>query len=309
LNHRRIRALVKRHRPDVLHANNGGYPGGESVRLAPIAAAREGVPSVQFVHNMAYPPAIPARVELALDAAVDRSVHSWLTAAARASDALASVRRISRAKVRTVHYGVPPISRGESEPDRGARAELGFPEGVVGILVVASFEPRKGHRVLLDAVARIEEARRPHLAFVGVGETRGAVEREVRERGLADWIRFLGWREDVGRLMAASEVLALPSISHECLPYAILEAMSHGKPVVSTDVAGIPEIVRHGVTGLVVPPGHADELARALERLVADPAERLRMGEAGRERAAAQFAVADMTATVEALWRDAAVRR
>ena len=106
--------------------------------------------------------------------------------------------------------------------------------------------------------------------------------------------------------MAACDVLALPSLAHECLPYAILEAMSHGKPVVSTDVAGIPEMVSDGVTGFVVPPGDLDALAAALGRLASDPQLRERQGAAGRERIESEFGLERMAAAMIGHWRAAA---
>jgi len=304
-NVRLLRALIRRHRPDVLHANNGGYPGAESVRIAPLAARREGVPSVQFVHNMPYPIAAPRSLERSLDGRVDRAVHRWITAAHRASDALAEVRSIPRERVATVHYGVPLPP---PEPDLGsARTEMGFPPDAVGVLVVAAFEPRKGHGVLIDAVARSGAAGDPlHVALVGVGPEREAAEERVRALGLGDRFRFLGWRNDVDRLLAASDLLALPSLAHECLPYAILEAMSHGKPVVSTDIAGIPEMVVDDVTGLVVAPGDVEGLAGALQRLASNPEEGRRQGSAGRDRVARHFGLDGMTAAVVTHWRAAA---
>jgi len=302
-----LRALVRRHRPDVLHANNGGYPGAESVRVAPIAARAEGVPSVQFVHNMAFPLASPRAVERAIDTRVDRAVGAWVTAAGRASDALATEHGIPRDRIRTVHYGVPVPP--QADVSAAARADLGFPPSEVGVLVVAAFEPRKGHSVLVNALNQIgRECTRPYVALVGVGSEREAVEAQVRALGLDDRIRFLGWRRDVDRLMQASDILVLPSLGMECLPYAILEAMSHGKPVVGTDVAGIPEMVDDGVTGAVVAPGDPAALAAALRRLVEDPQARTDQGAAGRDRIAQQFTIGAMAGNMEKLWREVAAR-
>ncbi|MDX6650824.1 MAG: hypothetical protein QOJ97_2775 [Solirubrobacteraceae bacterium] len=305
INLRRLRAVIRRHQPDVVHANNGGFPGAEAVRITPLAARAEGVPSIQFVHNMAFPAAWPQPLERAIDARVDQAVDGWVTAAHRASDAFATARGIARDRVATIHYGVPLPP--EPDPDPHARVQLGFPPDATGVLVVAAFEPRKGHAVLVDAVARLARAgTHLHVALVGTGPERERVETHVRKAGLASRVRFLGWRTDVDRLMAASDMVCLPSLSHECLPYAILEAMSHGRPIVSTDVAGIPEMVVDGQTGLVVAPGDPAALAAALAQLARDTAERARQGAAGRDRIAAQFHVRTMAAAVEERWRAAA---
>ncbi len=100
---------------------------------------------------------------------------------------------------------------------------------------------------------------------------------------------MLGWREDVDAILDQADMLVLPSLADECLPYVILEAMAHRLPVVSTDVAGIPEMVLDGDTGLVVPPSDRDALAAALARLAAEPADARAMGERGRRRLLEHF--------------------
>jgi glycosyltransferase involved in cell wall biosynthesis len=295
-NYVRLRRLLRAARPDVLHVNNGGYPGAESCRVAVLAAAAEGVPRVvHFVHNMAFPPDWPQELERHFDRRVHAATDVWVTAAGRASDALSAAREIPREAVRTVHYGVPPAPAVAAAD----RAGLGFAAGALNVAVVASFEPRKGHMTLLDALARTPEVR---AALVGVGEEHAAVEARASELGLADRVRFLGWRRDVDAILAAADALVLPSLANECLPYAILEAMAHGLPVIGTDVAGIPEEIADGETGFVVAPGDAAALAERLRRLAADPELRRAMGEAGRRRVAAEFSLQRMAAATTAVW-------
>jgi glycosyltransferase involved in cell wall biosynthesis len=303
----RLRRLVRAARPDVVHVNNGGYPGAESCRALSLAAAAEGVPSiVHFVHNMAYAPSTPRAVELALDRRVDAAVTGWATAAHRASDRLAEVRAIPRERIATVHYGIPAVSAPEPAPAE----ELGFAPDALNLACVAAFEPRKGHRTLLEAVATARaQGLDVRVALVGVGEESDAVRRRMGELGLGDSVRFLGWRADVDAVLAAADALVLPSLSNECLPYAILEAMGLGLAVVGTDVAGIPEEIDHGTTGLVVHPGDAGELARALADLASRPEARKAMGEAGRARLADAFSRRRMVEETVALWDQAGRRK
>jgi glycosyltransferase involved in cell wall biosynthesis len=290
LNQLRIKRLMARLRPEAVLINNGGYPGGESSRLVPTAARVAGARSVaHFVHNMAYPPAWPAGIEHRLDRRADAATDIWLTAADRASDALAAQRGFDRDRVRTIHYGIP-----EPEPvaDRdAARAELGFGDpGAVGLLVVAAFEPRKGHAWFLDALTQVDDPR-VRVAFVGTGPEEQRVRDQIAAVGLGDRVKLLGWRDDVQRLMPAADALVLPSLGNECLPYAILEAMSHGLPVVGTDVAGIPEEIEDGVTGEVVAPGDVPAMAGAIGWLAGDADRARRRGEDGRRRWARMFRV------------------
>jgi glycosyltransferase involved in cell wall biosynthesis len=297
----RLRRLLRRARPDVLHVNNGGYPGGESCRAVVLAARAEGVPRiVHFVHNMAYPPLWPEAVERRYDARLDAATDAWITAAHRASDALAAARGIPREHIHTVHYGLPEAPGVPA----AARAELGFADGALNLAVVAAFEPRKGHATLLEALAILHAGgTRVRAAFVGSGGERTALEAQVAALGLGEVVRFLGWRTDVDAILEAADALVLPSLANECLPYAILEAMARGLAVVSTDVAGIPEMVADGRTGAVVAPGDAPALAGALTELAADPSRAAAMGAAGRERLAADFGLARMVDVTTALWR------
>ena len=296
----RLGRLMHRARPDVLMINNGGYPGGESCRYAAIAARRAGVPRVvHFVHNMAYPPNWPPVVERAIDARVDGAVDAWVTAARRASVQLADVRGMRADRVHTVHYGVPPAPQVAA----AARGELGYVDGALALAVVAALEPRKGHLVLLNALKMLRErGTEVRTALVGAGPEEPRLRRRVAELGLGEHVRILGRRDDVDAILRASDALALPSLSNECLPYAILEAMAHGLPVVGTDVAGIPEEIDDGVTGHVVAPGHAPSLADAIAALAADPARRRAMGEAGRGRVRSEFGIERMVDAVTALW-------
>jgi glycosyltransferase involved in cell wall biosynthesis len=302
----RLRRLIRRLRPDVVHVNNGGYPGGESCRMVVLAARAEGVPGVvHFVHNMAYPPEPPERVERALDARIDRATSLWATAADRASDALHVVRGIPREHVETVHYGlrqaavngdVPSLLQGETRPV---------------LTVVASFEPRKGHYVLLEALSarRAQGAPAVRTLLLGEGALRPRIEQEAAARGLSEDVEFLGWREDVAAILHHSTLLVLPSTGHECLPYAILEAMAAGLPVVSTDVAGIPEMVDDGRTGRVVAPGDANALALAVDDVLAQPGRGEAMGEAGRRRIDWEFSLDRLVEATTGLWRRALAAR
>ncbi len=126
------------------------------------------------------------------------------------------------------------------------------------------------------------------LIMVGDGPLRRRIEGVVRQNALGDRVRLMGSRENIPELLAEWDIFVLPS-RWEGLPLVIIEAMMAGLPVVATRVGGVGELVEDGVTGLLVPPADPQALADALQRLLADPGLRRRMGAAGRDRALREF--------------------
>jgi len=162
------------------------------------------------------------------------------------------------------------------------RADLGLAEGTTVVLTVANLREQKDYpnlmaaaRVVLDAV--------DDVVFLAVGQ--GPDEEKVHalhaDLGLGDGFQLLGYREDVPDLLSAADIFVLAS-KYEGYPIAVMEALSMGLPVVSTDVGGVPDTLEEGVQGLLVPPGDPERLAAAIQRLIGDPALRTRMSEAAR---------------------------
>jgi glycosyltransferase involved in cell wall biosynthesis len=161
------------------------------------------------------------------------------------------------------------------------RAELGLSADTPLFVTVAALRAGKGLNFLLEAAALVRE-REPvaRFAIVGDGVERTKLEVLAQARGLGGTVSFLGERSDVRTVLAAADVYVHPSL-FEALPTSVLEAMAVGLPVVATAVGGVPEIVAHEQTGLLVPPARADDLAAAMLRLL-DPVPRIAMGSAGR---------------------------
>ncbi|CAB3909903.1 glycosyltransferase family 4 protein [Achromobacter anxifer] len=164
------------------------------------------------------------------------------------------------------------------------RRELGLPEDALVIGCVAVMRADKGHCDLLDAFHRIAATfPQAHLVLVGEGEPMsGRLRAQAEELGLSQRVHFTGRREDIGNVLTAFDVFALPTL-REALGTVFIEAAAMGVPVIGTDVGGVPETMQAGVTGLLVPPNDPAALAGALESLLADPALRRQMGDAGRE--------------------------
>ncbi|MDP6539820.1 MAG: glycosyltransferase [Planctomycetota bacterium] len=148
---------------------------------------------------------------------------------------------------------------------------------------------QKGQLLLVDAVARVVAAgREVHLRLVGDGELRAAVEERIAHHGLRERVEVVGWAdtERVREELLAARALVLPSFA-EGLPVVLMEALALGRPVLSTFVAGIPELVRPGECGWLVPAGCVDSLSAALaEVLDASPEDLAALGTAGRRRVA-----------------------
>jgi glycosyltransferase involved in cell wall biosynthesis len=181
--------------------------------------------------------------------------------------------------------------RPDLEGRASRRTALGVSDGELLVVHVGRLAEQKGHRYLLDAFAdvrtRVPGAR---MVFVGDGELRVELERCVRERGWTHEVIFAGYRAEVRDFLAAADIVVLPSL-FEGLPLAAVEAGAMGRPMVATDVDGTPEVVLHGVTGLLVPPADPVRLADALVELGTDAAKRERLGTAAREFVLGRFGV------------------
>lgn len=189
-----------------------------------------------------------------------------------------------RAKLRVIHTGTDPDSFAYAPlPERPGRPFT--------ILCVGALREVKGHRVLIEACSLLR-ARGVDVQcrLIGEGELQHDLERQIHDAGLWERVHLLGARPraEVAAEMRDADTVLLPSIlgrrgDREGIPVALMEAMATGRPVVSSRQSGIPELIEHGVEGLLCPPGDAVALADALERLAGDRALCRRMGDAGRE--------------------------
>jgi len=190
------------------------------------------------------------------------------------------------------------VNRGEARRALGLSAE----DPVVGIAAVLRLN--KGHIPLLQAMAAPALAeRQARLLVAGSGPMEGYLKDLARTLGVADRTQFLGHREDVPEILAASDVVVLPSTQNEGVPQTILQAFALGRAVVGSDVPGIRQVVRDGETGLLVPPENPEALGIAIARLLDDPRLGERFATAGRRLVLEQYSVAHMADAMEAVYR------
>jgi glycosyltransferase involved in cell wall biosynthesis len=169
------------------------------------------------------------------------------------------------------------------------RAEFGFAPDAPLVFFAGRLAEQKRIDDLLKAIDLLQHVQ-PDLRtlIAGDGPLRSRLEETARLYCLEGRVRFLGHRDDVPRLMAAANLVVLPS-AYEGLPNLVLEAMRYCKPVVATAAPGTTEVVSDGQTGTLVPVGNPQLLARAIRDIVRDPALARRLGEAGRERVDREF--------------------
>lgn len=210
-----------------------------------------------------------------------------------------------RQQVTVVHSGVPEPSRDLSARREATLLDLGItlPEGSIVVGVAARLEPSKGVHLLLEAFGSIA-ARHPSLrcVIIGEGSQRARLEKQARERQLQGRVFFTGRVAGAATYLAGFDVFCMPTLA-EALGLSIIEAMAAGCAVVATSVGGIPEVVRDGVDGLLVPPGDPEALARALSRLASDPQTRARMQRAARARYEEAFTARRMAARTLEIYR------
>jgi glycosyltransferase involved in cell wall biosynthesis len=285
---RKLRRIARERRPHIVHFHTS-----RALSLAPYVPG----PAVKILtRRMDYPPRGADWYVRALYGCLDGTIA--ISAAVR--EALAS-RGLDRAAIDVVPSGVE-VARFRA-PDGGAAARRAFgiaPDRKV-IAVVASLHARKGHSVLLRALARLAVARvRPLCLAAGTGPEGQALLELARDLGLGERVRWLGQLADVRRVLWAADLVVVPSLA-EGLGVAAIEAMAAARPVVASEVGGLPELVRHGTEGFLVPAGDDIALAEALTRCLADADLRTRMAAAGARRAA-EFSTAAMASGTEAVY-------
>ena len=190
-------------------------------------------------------------------------------------------------RLKIVHCGIRPADYTEPLP----AVDLPPKAGGGRVLFVARLSLLKGGLVLLDAMEKVaREFSDADLVIAGDGEARPAMEAKVADAGLSERVHFLGFqsRDAVRAAMADADMLVLPSFA-EGVPVVLMEAMASDRPVIASQVAGVSELVEHGVSGFIIPPGDTETLATRIGELLADPDLRARMGTTGRAKVAAEF--------------------
>jgi glycosyltransferase involved in cell wall biosynthesis len=228
--------------------------------------------------------------------AIDRRLARWTDRVVGNSQAV--VDFYQRAGIPAERLALIRSGIGPEEPpavDRAAlRAEFGWPGDAPLVLFAGRLAPQKGVEDLVAAIDLVQyNAPELRVLIVGDGPLRSQLEATAAAFRLGGMVRFTGHRDDVPRLLAAADLLVLPSL-YEGLPNIVLEAMRFARPVVATAAPGTTEVVVDGRTGLLVPLRDPPALAQAIRTLVHDPDRARRLGEAGRVRVESEFRLETM---------------
>jgi glycosyltransferase involved in cell wall biosynthesis len=287
----RLYRLIGAVSPDVVHVHSrrgADWWGGVAVRLA-------GVPSI-------------------LSRRVDNPEARWIVASKyRLYDHVITISEAIRQvlvgegldprKVTCVRSAVDPAPYLHAVDRAQMCREFALPPDALILGMVAQFIPRKGHRVLLAALPLLR-AQFPQLRVLlfGKGPLTAAVQGEIDAQGLQPCVKLAGFRDDLQRWLGGLDLLVHPA-DMEGLGVSLLQAAAAGVPIVASRAGGLVEAVEDGVTGVLVQPGDPAALANAMRPLLADPALRRRMGEAGRARVLSRFSVDAMTEGNQTVYR------
>lgn len=289
-----LRRFLDEKQIDVLHAH-----WSTDMIVPPFAGLRAQVPVRILTRHMPYP--------------FKNRLGSWLYSQVlwtRLVTVSASVREtllacgVAPDKVEVIHHGtdIEGFVHTTASPQSVKRG-LGIPDDCLTVGIVGRIAPEKGHLVLLQAAALLGDRYPLRYVIVGDGPSEPAVREAVRTLGLEDRVLFAGFRDDVNNVIAALDIMTLPSTWNEPCAAVVQQAMALCKPVIGTRAGGTPEMIMEGETGFLVPPSDAAALADAIARLAGDAFLRKRLGAAGRERVEAHFSLRLMTDRIEALYR------
>lgn len=262
-----------------------------------------GLPQVITMHG-GFKVCKALRRRVALRWAMRNSDHTVMVSRATRRK-FASDLGLDEARFKVVPNGVPV--RGGSATR--VRAEFGIQPNDCVLLAVGTLERHKGHRILLEALARLASRSvvSPWKLIIAGG--RGGDQQEsllqfVEEEGLDDRVSIVTNRNDIPDLLALADIFVMPSL-FEGLPMALLEAMTAGKAIIASATSGIPEAIVDGKDGLLVTPGDVGSLSEALRSLLTDPARRSALGARASARAREEFTVEVMAERYEKLYADA----
>lgn len=295
-----VRRLLQAHKAELVHTHMA--KAGTVGRLA-AATVRPRPRTVHTYHGHVLEGYFRPAVERAFVATEQSLAHLTDVIVAISPEIRDSLLELGIGKAE--QYRVIPLGfdleahRAVAGPSGALRERLRIDQDVALIGVVGRLVPIKDHATLLEAMERLPDA---HLAVLGDGELRNALEAEVTTRGLSQRVHFVGWWTDIPTAMADMDVVALSS-RNEGTPVSLIEAGACARPVVATDVGGVRSVVADEQSGLLVPPQDPVALADALGRVLGDAELGRRFGQVGRERSRA-FGQDRLLDDIGALYRD-----
>jgi sugar transferase (PEP-CTERM/EpsH1 system associated) len=287
----RLRQFADREGAELLHAHQC-----TPFFQAMLSRGLTGRRPVVFTEHGRHFPDTPSRKRAIVNRLLLKRCDRLFGCGAAVRQALIDNEGLPESRVEVIYNGVD--LKALSKPTPGAResirAEFGYSSADFVTVQVARLHELKDHQTALRAV---DEARHKipglRLLLAGDGDQRSAIEQTIRERGLEQTVTLAGTRKDIADLLSASDVFLLSSIS-EGIPLTVIEAMAARRPVVSTAVGGLPELIEHGVSGMLAPSGDASSLAASMVQLYQNANLRNQMAEVAASRAQEKFSLQGM---------------
>ena len=254
----------------ILHVNNGGFPGALSCRLAVVAGRLAGIKKiVMVVNNMAIPYDNHIRkIDFFLDRFVAKRVNMFVTGSETAAGQLKSVLRLNNEQILAIANGVELRQFDNSSSGILNRLQVGQEHhllfGMVGVML-----PRKGHRILLEAIASLMlnpsfMEKSPLFLIEGEGGYVEDLKRFATDSGISKYVNFIGAEENIYNLYSVLDFLVYPSVVDEDFPNVISEALGMGVPVVASKVAGAVDQIQDGIHGFLFERGSSAALSAVI---------------------------------------------
>ena len=296
----RLWEVLRHFHPDIVHC----HLFRATAVGAPLARAA-GVPVVvETYHGREFWRRGPLKSGFIVDRLVSRCVDRIIAVSEAAARFLVDCKGIAASKITVIPNGrnLDAFAPRNGHTRAMMRKRLRLPDASPVLSEVGRLKEQKGHRFLLDALPQLlAEFPDARLLLIGDGSLRARLEAQAEQLGIRSPVIFVGFQPEVPAYVAATDVMVLPSL-HEGMPLTAIETAAIGKPLVATEVGGVPEVVRHGTTGLLVPPATPARLADALLMLLRQPDLAAQYGTAARAHARQRFDLQRQVAETEDLY-------
>jgi glycosyltransferase involved in cell wall biosynthesis len=282
----KLRLLFKRIQPDRLIVVAGGYPGGDSIRLALLAWAHSSAChrlAVLNIHNLIEPASRLSLFSDRIDTYIAKRCAALVTVSKASLDTVRKRPGLLNVPSTWIHNGLE--DPGPNMVDPSIRTDFGVPENKSVIVMLATYEQRKGHSFFLNIFKRIiEQGIDAVVVICGQGSESEIekVKNQVVDLGIERNVVLHGYRKDAKRLLTVADIVVVPSQDAESLPYIAIEALAYGVPIVACSVGGLPEIITNGEGGWCVSVRDETQFEQHLRCLLNDRDLRLAQGKAGR---------------------------
>ncbi|MBS0177228.1 MAG: glycosyltransferase family 4 protein [Nitrospira sp.] len=292
-----FRRLLTRERPDIVHVNSSR----DSWIAALATRMRHPHPPVIRSRHISAPLNKNATTHLLYRRLFDLVI---VTGSERNRQDLIHRDGLSPDRVAAFPIGLDVEQFSPAPPRHDLRAELGIPSEHLLVGMISYLRDYKGHRYLVEAVPEVlKQHRDVTFLIVGEGPEAQNIHAQIERLGLTASVRMLGFREDLLDVFRSLDLFVIPTVEGDTIPQVLMQALAVGLPVVSTTTGSIPDVIKDGDSGVLVPPRDVAALAGGIVRLVQDASLRHAMGSRGRQRVVQTYSIDRMVDELERVYR------